>query len=272
MNDSVKITARPKLNKPNLIAAWPGIGHVSMIVASYLEKKLEFKKLGEINAARFFDPIGVAVRENVVEAPQFPKNTFSYWKHPDGGNDIILFIGEDQPAANAYELANVVLDVGLRFQVQRIYTFAAAITRIHHSEQPSVWGVTTLPEMVGELKSRDLNNKGNLQISGLNGLLLGVAKERNIEGICLLAEVPGYTTRIHNPIAAYAILGILPEMLGIKIDTFEISQVADETKTKMKQLAAEAIGEYIDLFTEPIWEQGEDDTEGDDDFYFEDDN
>jgi proteasome assembly chaperone (PAC2) family protein len=50
MNDSVKITARPKLNKPNLIAAWPGIGHVSMLVASYLEKKLEFKKLGEINA------------------------------------------------------------------------------------------------------------------------------------------------------------------------------------------------------------------------------
>jgi len=271
MNDSVKITARPKLNDPNLIAAWPGIGHVSMLVANYLEKKLEFKKLGEINAPKFFDPIGVAVRNNVVEAPQFPQGTFSYWKNPDHGSDIILFVGEDQPSSHAYELANAVLDVGIRFQTRRIYTCAAAITRIHHTEQPSVWGVATIPELVEELSIRDLNHKGNLQISGLNGLLLGVAKERNIEGICLLAEVPGYTTRIQNPIAAYAILGVLPEMLGIKIDMYEISQVADETKNKMKQLAAEAMEEYIDLFTEPIWEQGESDVEGDDDLYYEDD-
>ena len=60
-------------------------------------------------------------------------------------------------------------------------------------------------------------------------------------------------------------------MLGIKVDTSEISQVADETKNKMKQLAAEAMEEYIDLFTEPIWEQDEGDAEGDDDFYYEDD-
>ena len=272
MNDSVKITARPKLNTPNLIAAWPGIGHVSILVANYLEKKLDFNKLGEINAARFFDPIGVAVRNNVVEAPQFPRSSFSYWKNPDGGSDIILFIGEDQPASNAYELANAILDVGLKFQAKRIYTCAAAVTRIHHTEQPEVWGVATVPELLEELSIRDLKQRGNLQISGLNGLLLGVAKERNIEGICLLAEVPGYTTRIQNPMAAYAILGVLPDMLGIKIDTFEISQVADETQNKMKQLAAEAMEEYIDLFTEPIWEQGgEGDVEGDDDFYYEDD-
>ncbi len=270
MNDAVKIIARPKLNSPNLIAAWPGIGHVSMLVANYLEKKLNFKKLGEIKAARFFDPIGIAVRDNVVEAPRFPQSIFSYYKHPDGGSDIILFTGEDQPGSNAYELANAVLDVAVKFQAKRVYTCAAAITRIHHTEQPRVWGVATVPGLLDELRVRDLVQRGNLQISGLNGLLLGVAKERNIEGICLLGEVPMYTTRIQNPMAALAILRVLPEMLGIKIDTFEISQVADETKNKMKQLAAEAMEEYIDLFTEPIWEQGQSEDEGDDDYYYED--
>jgi hypothetical protein len=29
----------------------------------------------------------------------------------------------------------------------------------------------------------------------------------------------------------------------------------------LKQLAAEAMGEYIDLFTEPIWEHGEEEEE-----------
>jgi len=244
-----------------MLAAWPGIGNVSLLVANYLGRKLDFKPLGEIEASYFFDPIGVAVRDNVVEAPQFPRSRFYYWKNKGKRNDIILFIGEDQPASKGYELANYVLDVGLRFQVRRIYTCAAAITRIHHSEQPKVWGVATTRQLTEELKEYGLIQRGNLQIAGLNGILLGVAKESGVEGICLLGEVPVYATRIQNPMAALAILEVLPKMLDIEIDTSELAQLADETKERMKQIAAEAMGEYIDLFTEPIWEQGEEEEE-----------
>jgi len=240
-----------------MLAAWPGIGNVSMLLATYLEKKADFKRLGILEASHFFDPIGVVVENNVVEAPQFPRSEFHYWKNRGRGSDIILFISENQPAAKGYEMANCVLDVGLRFQVKRIYTCAAALTRIHHTEQPKVWGVATQQQLTNELRKYDLVQRGNLQIAGLNGLLLGVAKERNIEGVCLLGEVPIYATRIQNPMAALAILGVLTKMLDIEIDTLELAQLASETKEKMKQIAAEAMGEYIDLFTEPIWEQEE---------------
>jgi len=261
MNDLVKLHARPKLNSPNMIAAWPGIGNVALLVATYLEKKLDFKRLGEIEAAYFFDPIGVVVRDNVVESPQFPQSRFYYRKNIGGRSDLILFIGEDQPATKGYELANCVLDVGLNFKAKRIYTCAAALTRIHHSEQPRAWGVATSQQLTEDLRKYDLVQRGNLQIAGLNGLLLGVAKERGVEGVCLLGEVPSYATRIQNPMAALAVLGVLTKMLDIEVDTLEMAQQAGETKEKMKQLAAEAMSEYIDLFTEPIWEQGEEEEE-----------
>ena len=60
------------------------------------------------------------------------------------------------------------------------------------------------------------------------------------------------------------VLGILPKMLGIEIDTFELELLASETKDKMKEMAAQAMGEYIDLFTEPIWEYGEEEEEEED--------
>ncbi len=261
MSDLVKLRARPKLNAPNMVAAWPGIANVATIAATYLQSKLDFKELGRVEASYFFDPIGVTVRDNVVEAPQFPENQFYYWKNKNKGSDIILFIGEDQPPTKGYELANCVLDVGLYFKVKRIYTFAAALTRIHHTEQPKVWGVASNPQLTDELKHYDLMQRGNLQIAGLNGILLGIAKERGMEGICLLGEVPMYASRIQNPMAALAILEVLSKMLDIKIDTRELAQLAEETKEKMKQVAAEAMGEYIDLCTEPIWEQGGDDEE-----------
>ena len=263
MKGLVKLRARPKLNSPVMLAAWPGIGDVAIIVASYLRRKLDFKELGEIEASYFFDPIGVLVKNNLVEAPQFPQSNFYYWKNDGGGSDIVLFIGEDQPSAKGYDLANCVLDMGLKFQVERVYTCAAALTRIHHTEQPRVWGVATSEPLTEYLRKYDLVQAGNLQIAGLNGLLLGVAKERNIEGICLLGEVPLYATRIQNPIAALAVLEVLLNVLEIKLDLADLAQVASEAREKMKQLAAQAMGEYIDFFTEPIWERGEEEEEED---------
>ena len=261
MSGLVKLHARPKLNSPNMLAAWPGIGDVATIVANYLRRKLDFKELGTVEASNFFDPIGVLVKENVVEAPQFPQSNFYYWKNKGGGSDIILFISEDQPASKGYDLANCVLDIGLKFQVKRVYTCAAAMTRIHHTEPPRVWGVATSQQVTEDLKKYDLVQAGNLQIAGLNGLLLGVAKERDIEGICLLGEVPMYATRIQNPVAALAVLKVLTKILGIEIDLAELAGLAVEASERMKQMAAQAMEEYIDLFTEPIWERGEEEDE-----------
>lgn len=261
MKDLVKLRAQPELNTPVMLAAWPGIGNVAIIVATYLKRKLDFKELGEIEASNFFDPIGIIVKDNVVEAPQFPQSQFYYWKNSGEGSDIILFIGEDQPTTKGYELANCVLDLSLRFEVKRIYTCAAAITRIHHTEQPSVWGVATSQQLTEELKRYNLVQRGNLQIAGLNGLLLGVTKERGIEGVCLLGEVPIYATRIQNPMAALAVLKVLTTMLAINVDMAELTQMAMETKERLKQVAAEAMGEYIEYFTTPIWEHGEEEEE-----------
>ena len=261
MNDLVKLHARPKLNSPNMLAAWPGIGNVATIVANYLLSKLGFKELGALEASYFFDPIGVLVRDNVVEAPNFPQSQFYYWKNERKGSDLILFIGDDQPSAKGYELANCVLDVGQRFQVKRVYTCAAAMTRIHHTEPPRVWGVATSHDLAEDLRKYNLVQASNLQIAGLNGLLLGIAKERGIDGICLLGEVPLYATRVPNPMAALAVLKVLAGMLEVEVDLAELAKMAVEAGERMKQVAAQAMEEYIDYFTEPIWERGEEEEE-----------
>ncbi|MBP1707018.1 MAG: hypothetical protein H6Q39_742 [Chloroflexi bacterium] len=258
MRDVIKVMAHPRLNTPNLLAAWPGVGNVAIIISTYLTTKLNFKDLAEIDPASFFDPTGVLVEDSIIEAPQFPQSKFYYRKNDKkGGSDLVLFIGDDQPSAKGYELANCILDLALRFHVKRVYTCAAALTRIHHTEQPKVWGVATNPSMVQELKKLSLKQKGNLQIAGLNGLLLGVAKEREIDGMCLLGEVPMYASRMPNPMAALAVLRTLSRMLDIEIDLVELARLAEEAREKMKQAAAEAMGQYIDYFTQPIWEQGQ---------------
>ena len=263
MKGIVKLHARPKLNSPNMLAAWPGIGNVASIIANYLKSKLGFKELGALEASYFFDPIGVLVSDNVIEAPNFPQSQFYYWKNEKGKSDLILFIGDDQPAAKGYELVNCVLDVGQRFQIKRVYTCAAAMTRIHHTEPPKVWGAATSHQVTDSLRKYHLEQASNLQIAGLNGLLLGVAKERGLDGVCLLGEVPVYATRVPNPMAALAVMKVLTGILGVEIDLAELAKMAVEAGERMKQVAAQAMEEYIDYFTEPIWERGEEEEEED---------
>jgi len=268
MKQPVRMFARPKLKNPVMLAAWPGIGNVALIVASYLLDKLPFKDLAELDAAYFFDPIGVLARDNVVEAPHFPESHFYYWKNKKGAHDVILFLGDDQPSAKVYELASNVLNLAQNFQVERIYTCAAALTRIHFTEQPKTWAVATDKRLTAELGKYDLLQKGNLQIAGLNGLLLGMAKEREMDGVCLLGEVPSQTSRMENPMAALAILKVFMQLVDVEVDISELATNAHETVEQVKQAMAVAMGEYLEHFTEPIWEQenGEASDEEDDGF------
>jgi proteasome assembly chaperone (PAC2) family protein len=263
MKKLVKISAKPKLKSPVMLAAWPGIGNVAMLVANYLLDKFEFKDLAEIDAQQFFDPIGVLSREHMIEAPQFPQSHFYYWKNKKGEHDIILFIGDDQPDFKIYDFAGCVLDFAASYGVERVYTCAAAMTNIHFTEQPRVWAVATNKPLIEELKKYDLLQKGSIQIAGLNGLLLGLAKERKYNGICVMTEVPSQTSRMENPMAALAILKTFMRLLDIEVDTKELAENAKEVTEQIKQAMTIAMGEYIEHFTQPIWEQGDDDEEED---------
>ena len=138
----IKICKEPKLAKPCLIAAWPGIGNVALGAASYLKEKLRGKEFAEIEPLPFFEPNGVLIEDNIIQHLKFPQSKFYYWKSKERGNELIIFIGEAQPTSRAYEFANRVLDLAQRFGVRQIYTFAAALIP-HFSEKPRVWAAAS---------------------------------------------------------------------------------------------------------------------------------
>jgi len=256
-----KLYKQPRPKRCYMLASWPGIGDVSLIVARYLKEKLGAVEIGEIDAVNFFEPVGVMVEDNVVEKPRFPESKFYYWPGSKAYKALLLFIGEEQPGSKGYEMVDCVLDVARKFRVKRIYSCAAAITRIHYSEKSKVWGVATKRELISELSKYEVVLKGDLRIAGLNGLILGMAKEQDMEGICLLGEVPSYATQIANPKASLAVLEVLTKMLGIEVDLTELSNLARQSEEEMERIAKQATAVFIDQFTEPIWEQEEEEDE-----------
>lgn len=259
-----KLYKQPHPESCVMFASWPGIGDVSLMAANYLKGKLNAVEIGEIESVNFFEPVGVLVEDNVVESPRFPENKFYYWQDRKTKKGLVLFIGEEQPSSKGYELVNCILDVAEKLRIGRVYSCAAAVTRIHHSEEPKVWGAATKRELISELSKHNVILRGDLRIAGLNGLILGIARERDIDGICLLGEVPVYATQVANPKASLAVVKVLTRMLGIDVDLTELSNLAKQASEEMEELAKQATAEFIDRFTEPIWEREEDEEDEED--------
>jgi len=257
----IKRVRTPKLVNPSLVAAWPGVGNVALIAVTYLKDKLQAKVLGELDPSGFFDLGGVFIKDNLIELPEFPQSTFYYWSSRGKGKDLIIFLSESQPAFGAYEYVGRVLDVAESFGIRRVYTLAAAVTE-HHPDEPRVLGAATSPELLNELKTHDVVLAGDFYVAGLNGLLLGAAKERDIEGICLLGETVKYAAKLANPRSSQAVLEVLTGLLQVDIDISELKEFAEGTEKQLRQIGDEIRKEYLQHFTRPIWEREEHEENG----------
>ena len=252
--EAIKVYKEFELENPSLVAAWPGMGGVAIVAAKYLKEKLGAEELGEIEPYDFFSPSVVSIKNSMVEEPEFPESKFFVGKS-GAGNDLMIFTGDAQPPMKGYRFANLVLDVAQKFKVERIYTLAAAPTHIYHTRKPRVLGVATEPELASQLEDYGVNLMGSGGISGMNGLLLGVAKERNMKGVCLLGEIPVYITQIANPKSSKAVLEVLTRMLDIEIDMTEIDDWARKTDEEveeaiehLKESGREEAASLIDYF------------------------
>lgn len=262
----MKLYKRPRLRQPRLVAAWPGIGNVALTVANYLVQKLDAQEIGEIEPLDFFLPAAVVVENNVIEPPEpasfeelseLPKSRFYSCRNKNWAQDLLVFIGEAQPLGKEVEFANQVLDVAQRFKVDKIYTCAAGVAPISHTEKPEVWAAATSRELIPELRQHNVVLRDKIHIRGLNGSLLGLAKDRDIPGICLLGEIPAYIAQmgIEYPRSAQSVLEVLTEMLGIDIDLTEIESLARHTEESLTESMAQIMEEIGHLVIRPRGEE-----------------
>ena len=227
----VHIREKPLLRNPALIAAWPGMGMLARMSVDYLIQQLNAELFAEIRSPSN----EIYFKEGNGKLSQY-KHNFYYYNGKQ--SDLIVCSGEIQPQSfNAVQqLANKVLDIAEEFSVKRVYTIAAIPNP--HDVKPRVFGVVNKPELREFLEGKRVELAGgNGRITGLNGLLIGIAQQRGIEGICLLCEIRYLD--IPQPISVQRVLNTLSHILGIKVDLSKLKHQAEKMEQKIEQIREE---------------------------------
>jgi hypothetical protein len=242
--EGIKIRKRPRLKNPYLIIAWPGMGEVAFKAATYLIEKLKAEEFAAVLPEDFFYLTGSTIQEGILSAPELPRGRFFYWKNPSikrqtksEGNDLIIFVSDAQPDLSKAELyAKRIIQFVKTFEVTKIISFASMPQPIDHTQQPGVWFTSTSVQLNKNFKKYNLNLLTEGQISGMNGLFLGIAKSQGLEGFCLLGEIPLYTIQTENPKASQAVLEALSKILNIEIDFSGLVEQAHTMENEINRL------------------------------------
>jgi len=229
----IKEKMKPELKKPVLIEGLPGLGMVGRIATRYLIKQLKAKKLAELYSPHF--PYYVLV--NKKGSARLLRGEFYFWKNETKENDLILLTGDHQAQTieGQYEVASCILDFAKKYGVKIAVTIGGY--RKEAEETPKVIAVSTNPELLNRaLQAEAVASPAGNPIVGTAGLLLGMARFRNIDALCLLGETCGY---LRDPRAAKSVLSVLQKILDLKVDLSGLEgeiEKSDEIIEKMREI------------------------------------
>jgi len=226
--DDIIITEheKPQLHRPVLIEGLPGVGNVGKIAAEHLVDELKATKFLTIQS-KYLPPQVLVGDDGVL---RLVGNEMYYYKRKGKtASDIIFLVGDYQGITpeGQYELSYRALQLLERHRLQRIYTLGGyGVGRI--VEKPRVLGAATSAELVEEMRRHEVvfsKGEPGSGIIGASGLLLGLAGQWKVPGVCLMGETSGYFV---DPKSARRVLEVLVAILDLKIGYGALEQKAQQ--------------------------------------------
>lgn len=238
MKTPLKIFERPRLRSPLMVVGCDDAGHIGSGVAGYLVNKLGAEEFAEIEPQQFSIQANTLVKDGVVEDIEYPETSFRFYKNKNYTSDLIIF-DSPSPLQNPHEYTNLILDLAETFNVKRIYAAGGIPANIPHDEEPALFAVANSTRVKRYIKpfgvDMGLDYYGPTNI---NGLLLGLARQRGIDALSVFGWVPCYITEIPNPRICEAILRVMTRMLNVDIDFEDIKAEAEFSNKQINEVVA----------------------------------
>ncbi|MBC5792531.1 MAG: proteasome assembly chaperone family protein [Nanohaloarchaea archaeon] len=231
------MTTRLQLDKeldvenPVFIEGLAGIGHIGKTTVSYLVHHLNAEKVGELYSHHF--PPYTIVNDN--KTVDLLKNDI-YQVQREDDRDMVIIEGNAQASTpeGHYEVAEKIMSLVDDVGSSEILTIGGYGTG-DVVEEPDVFGAVTTEKVKNEYTECGVEFDHDVgQIVGASGLILALSREREIPGICLLGETPGFL--LSDPKATESVLQAIENILGLDIDYSDLDKKVEESQEVLKKL------------------------------------
>jgi hypothetical protein len=201
--------SKPSLENPIFVQGLPGFGNVGKIAAHLLTKFCSAKPFMELYSPSFPDYVSVNSK-GICHLPRY-----EFYAAPMEKNDFIIMTGDTQPSFDDilahYSICTDVLEVVKKNGCSLIVTIGGMPMT---EEKAQVYVAATSARLAQEFmdKGAIIYSKG--RIMGATGLMLGLAKEEGLDGVCLLGATSGFRA---DRGAGFSVFKFLMKALGNEV-------------------------------------------------------
>src|SRR5688500_4856075 len=229
MADELRITSRPSLEHPILIAAfrgWNDGGQGASLAAGYLAKLWGAERFAEIDPENFFDFQAtrphVSLEEGLTRRIDWPATVFYHGRPPGLDRDAVLLLGIE-PNLRWRTFTDLVVDFAKELGTELVVTLGALLADVPHTRPCPVTGSASDPALVDRLGLSASRYEGP---TGIVGVLHDACRREQIPSVSLWAAVPHYVSLTPSPRAALALCDGLADLIGIQVETDELDEAA----------------------------------------------
>ncbi len=232
----IKVLEKPKLSNAILIEGLPGVGNIGRVAVGYMVEELKTTKFAELYSEWFFPFVMLQKKYKI----HLLKNEFYYLKaKKKGQRDLVFLVGDCQSLSpqGHYEVSDKILDFAEKLGVTEVITIGGLATG-EIGGKAKVIGAVTDEKMLPKFKKFDIDFDAGDKVGyivGAVGLLLGLWKQRDHDGLCLLGQTSGFPI-VTDPKAAENILGVLIKILGVQLDMKKLDKKVKEMESFIKKV------------------------------------
>jgi len=221
----ITLFKKENLEKYTLVEAFPGIGLVGPMVASYIVEKLKMEYIGYLDSALF--PPLAAVHNGI---PMYPARLYK-----DEKSKLLVLTSEFTiEMEDIKEIGDVILDFAKKNNIQKVISISGLPSE---SITNTAYMVSNKKNTVEEAMKK-LNTIKEIEdgiVAGMGGYLITHAND--VEVIALLVEVNPLIT---DPRYAETAIKALSSIVNIKISLDELEREAKLVESKVKKMLKDA--------------------------------
>lgn len=199
----------PNLDHPLFVQGLPGFGNVGRIAAHLLINFYNAKLFAEFYSPSFPDYVKVDSK-GICTLPKY-----EFYFAPIEKSSIVIMTGETQPSFDDvqahYQVCAMITDFIKKLGCDFLVTMGGVPFT---EERDNVYVAATSPRLANDFKEKGAVIYGKGKIVGGTGLTLALAKEINVEGVCLLGSTSGFKA---DRGAGYQVFKLLMKVLGKEI-------------------------------------------------------
>ena len=230
--EHLRVLEEPEGTATHLVTAfkgWPDAGEGASSAVRYLVRKLQAKKVAELDPEEFYD--FTQIRPNVSITSEgrrivkWPTNEIYYAPGREDSPGLMFFLGIE-PNLKWRTFCTSILEGVQRWGVGTVVHVGALLDAVPHTREVRITGSSNELELRDKLETQNIVSSHYQGPTGIASAMMGACIEQKMGYATIWGHTPHYLQAAPNYRVGYTLISSLKGFLGFHLDMEELRSAA----------------------------------------------